>query len=49
MGDSSLHVLKGIELQIAEGELVAIMGSSGSGPSPVLHLLGMGEPAGEGV
>ena len=31
MGDSSLHVLKGIDLNIEKGEMVAIMGSSGSG------------------
>lgn len=30
MGTSSLHVLKGINIDIEEGELVAIMGSSGS-------------------
>jgi putative ABC transport system ATP-binding protein len=34
MGDSSLHVLKGIDIEVGEGELVAIMGSSGSGKSP---------------
>ena len=48
MGDSSLHVLKGIELQIAEGELVAIMGSSGSGKSTLLNILGMLDTADEG-
>ena len=31
IGNSSLHVLKGINLNIEEGELIAIMGSSGSG------------------
>ncbi len=48
MGDSSLHVLKGIELQISEGELVAIMGSSGSGKSTLLNILGMLDTADEG-
>jgi len=41
MGDSSLHVLKGIDLNIKEGEMVAIMGSSGSGKSTLLNIIGI--------
>jgi len=41
MGANSLHVLKGINLDVAEGEFVAIMGSSGSGKSTLLNIIGM--------
>ena len=41
MGKNKLHVLKGINLEIAEGEFVAIMGSSGSGKSTLLNIIGM--------
>ena len=38
---SPLHVLKGIDLHIAEKEFVSIMGSSGSGKSTLLNILGI--------
>lgn len=38
---NELHVLKGINLSIAEGELVSIMGASGSGKSTLLNILGI--------
>ena len=41
LGKNSLHVLKGINLEIKEGEMVAIMGSSGSGKSTLLNILGI--------
>ena len=41
MGDSSLHVLKGINLHVGKGEMVAIMGSSGSGKSTLLNIIGI--------
>ena len=48
MGANSLHVLKGINLSVAEGELLSIMGSSGSGKSTLLNILGMLDEADEG-
>ena len=41
MGKNSLHVLKGIDLDIEKGELVSIMGSSGSGKSTLLNVIGI--------
>ena len=41
MGKNSLHVLKGIDLNVEKGELVSIMGSSGSGKSTLLNILGI--------
>ncbi len=41
VGSNSLHVLKGIDLEIAAGEMVSIMGPSGSGKSTLLNILGI--------
>ena len=49
MGNNSLHVLKGINLQIEQGEFVSIMGSSGSGKSTLLNILGILDNYDEGT
>jgi putative ABC transport system ATP-binding protein len=39
-GDSAVHALAGIDLDIGEGEFVAIMGPSGSGKSTAMNIIG---------
>ena len=48
MGKESLHVLKGLNLHIKEGEFVSIMGSSGSGKSTLLNIVGLLDSHDEG-
>ena len=40
-GDQELQVLKNINLQVEEGEFLAIMGPSGSGKSTLMNIIGM--------
>lgn len=48
IGKDSLHVLKGLNLHIKEGEFVSIMGSSGSGKSTLLNIVGLLDSHDEG-
>ncbi|WP_272149017.1 ABC transporter ATP-binding protein [Tenacibaculum aiptasiae] len=49
IGKDSLHVLKGLDLHIKEGEFVSIMGSSGSGKSTLLNIVGLLDGHDEGT
>ena len=40
VGDSEVHALRGVDLEIAKGDYLAVMGPSGSGKSTLLNILG---------
>ena len=40
VGSQTIHVLRDLDLAVASGEMVAVVGASGVGKSTLLHLLG---------
>ncbi len=49
MGDREVRVLRGINLHIARGELISIVGASGAGKSTLLHIIGLLERPSSGI
>jgi putative ABC transport system ATP-binding protein len=48
IGDVDVHALRGVDLQVARGEFLSVVGPSGSGKSTLFHILGGLAPPSDG-
>lgn len=48
-GEATVHALRGVTLSIGQGEMVALMGPSGSGKSSLMNILGLFDRATDGT
>ena len=49
LGSTEIEVLKGVQLDVGEGELLSIMGQSGCGKSTLMNIMGLLDKPSSGI